>query len=253
VQKVVFFLIVAVMTTNCSVFKSLDQATNADLEAEKEKSVSELIKEKNLTDTSFYIKSMDIVFSKEDNAEKLVGSLRFEKPDKYLISLKSRSGIEVSRIFINKDSLYIVDRIKRKVFRGSVKYIKDKYGITLNMLAVLIGDFKGVCGREYNGSSKANSILYTCYVDEVSVNYEMDNEVKKVKSVRARDRYGRSLFTAEFGNFKRENKTIYPARINWSNFESRIKAEITIQKIEYPWTDKLEFSFGNRYEIIELL
>ncbi len=240
-------------TTGCSVFKDLNDARNGDVVKEKGTSVSELASLMNLSDNSFYIKNMVIDISDGKDNNRLIGSLRFESPDKYLIALRSRSGIEVSRIFINQDSIFIVDRIKKKIYCGSAKYIEKRYGIPLNMLPVLLGDFKGVCGLKYSDVNKNGTVLYKCSVGTIGIRYEIDKGIGKVRSFVGENRYGDVFFSAGFEKFKKENLALYPSKIYWSDLERSIKVEISIQKIEYPWIDKIQFSVGSRYEVIELL
>jgi hypothetical protein len=252
-QKVGFIALVFLLTSSCSVFKGLNEVKTGDVEKDKGKSVSVLAKERNLFHNSFYIKSMEVDIKMGKDDEKLLASLRFEKPDKYLISLRSRSGIEISRIFIDRDSGYIVDRIKRKVYKGSVKNIEKKYGVPLNILPVLLGDFCGSCGLEYESVNKDKLVLCKCSIDKISLRYEIDHGIGKVKAVSLENGFGAPFFSADFDKFKRESEAVFPTRINWIDLERNVNIEINIQKIEYPWNDKIEFSFGNRYEVIELL
>ena len=41
-----------------------------------------------------------------------MATIKYELPDKYLISIRSKAGIEAARIFITKDTVLINDRIK---------------------------------------------------------------------------------------------------------------------------------------------
>jgi outer membrane lipoprotein-sorting protein len=252
-QKIGYILFIVIFIAGCSVFNHSADSRIEDIGIGNRKPVIEYAKDKNLSSNSFYIKNMAIsIFSGKDE-NKLNGSLRFESPDKFLISMRSKSGIEVSRIFINKDSVYIVDRIKRKVYCSSVKYIEDKYGIPFVMLPVLLGDLKGNCGMDYSNINKKGTMLSKCSVGDVNISYVIDNVNGKVNSLSAMNRFGTIFFTAVFDRFKRDNLAFYPSKISWTDIERSINVEITIQKIEYPWIDKIEFSIGSRYEVIELL
>ena len=66
--------------------------------------------------------------------------LKFEYPDKYLISIKSRTGIEGARIYISEDTILFNDRINKKMYYGSSLYLKRKYGLTTNFLPLIFGD-----------------------------------------------------------------------------------------------------------------
>jgi hypothetical protein len=252
-QKVNYSIFILVIATSCSVFRGINEDVIDKIKNGSGKSQSEIVRERNLSVNSFYIKNMELIIYKDNEVEKLLGSLRFEEPDKFLISLKSRTGIEISRIFINKDSVYIVDRIKKKVYSGEVKYLENKFGLPLGMIPVLFGDYKGVCEDVFSRDSMTGSLLSKCSLNMIKVEYKIDSRIGKVKSVTAENKYGEAVLTADFRIFRKKNEGIFPSEIVLSDFEKNIKVEISVKKIEYPWNEKLDFSFGSRYEVIELL
>ena len=62
-------------------------------------------------------------------------------PDKYLVSIKSNTGIEIARIYLTEDSVMLNDRLNKKLYYGSASDLKKKYGLTTAILPVIIGDY----------------------------------------------------------------------------------------------------------------
>ena len=61
--------------------------------------------DQNITNTDFYIQKAEIEFTNKDNRQKFLCSIKYQRPDKYLISIKSRTGIEGARIYVSEDSI----------------------------------------------------------------------------------------------------------------------------------------------------
>ena len=101
----------------------------------------ERIENQNLTKRNFFIQKAEIEILSEEENQKLIASIKFIYPDQYLISLKSKTGIEAARIFITDDTVLINDRINRKLYFGKPAQLKNKYGISPAVLPVVLGDF----------------------------------------------------------------------------------------------------------------
>ena len=86
--------------------------------------VFESTKNQNITNNGFFIQKAEIEIVTGEGKEKYLASIKFEKPDKYLISVKSRTGIEGARIYISNDSILVNDRINKKLYSGNTFYLK---------------------------------------------------------------------------------------------------------------------------------
>ena len=95
----------------------------------------------NLTARSFFIEKAEFKISSGDGEKSGIGTVKFQMPDKFLISIKSKAGIEVARIFLTGDSIFINDRFNKKLYYGSTSYLKSKYGYYNIIIASILGDY----------------------------------------------------------------------------------------------------------------
>ena len=139
-RKIGFILILVLVGESCSVRKRVEVdykliSENMGLD------IDQILKNRNITNSSFFIQKAEFSFTSREGSKRGVGSIKFEWPDRYLISIKSRSGIEGARILATSDSLFVNDRINRKFYYGSMEYIKNKFGIATSLIPILLGDF----------------------------------------------------------------------------------------------------------------
>ena len=66
----------------------------------------ESIINQNLTVRSFFIERAEFKIISNDGEKSGIGTIKFLMPDRFLISIKSKTGIEVARIFLTGDSIY---------------------------------------------------------------------------------------------------------------------------------------------------
>ena len=130
----------------------------------------------------FLFKKLKLKLFTDKSEQNLIGSIKFENPDKYLVSLKSKAGIEVARIFITSDTILINDRINKKQYYGSAKYLKKKFGITTSVLPLIFGDYinENVSDNVITNCSEGKSDIVGI-IKNINISYVID--CKKGKSI----------------------------------------------------------------------
>ncbi len=252
-QKIVLVFSLVFFFSGCSVFHRHERNIFSNESVGNSVSGDQYIRGRNLTENGSYIKSMDIEYSDGKTESNIAGSVRFEKPDKYLIALRSKTGIEFVRIYLNGDSIFILDRLKHKVYKGPLQYIKKSFGFPVEILPVILGDFIGKCKIIDERENKENVVNVKCFIPEVVMEYQLDREKGKAVLSRVETLLGRDVSIIRYEKFKKENGAFFPEKIVMSNDERKLLVVFKIRKIEYPWKEKVEFNIGNRYEILELL
>jgi hypothetical protein len=253
-QKIIVILLLATFSAGCSVTRNI---SNRDPEISKElisDNILESVKNQNITNTNFFIQKAEIEVITENGKEKLIGSVKFENPDKYLISIRNRSGIEGARIYISEDSILFNDRINRKMYYGSSVYLKRKYGLTTNFLPLIFGDI--VLEKNYRESKEkcsADRIITDCLVQGIILNYNISCKNRKSISVSQLNSFVQRGIEFKYDNFIKSGNIIIPIKIELKEAQYNIAIKINIVKIELPWNGKIEFVPGRNYEIIELL
>ena len=253
-RKIGYFILFFLFTASCSISRKNKSVSHSGKDYSASLNLYQSIINQNLTARSFYIEKADFKISSGGSQISGIGTIKFLKPDKFLISIKSIIGIEIARIYLKGDSIIANDRINKKYYYGSTSYLKTKYGLTTAVLPVVFGDY---VNDEKPDSSKLNCI---------KGNIQIDGSVRKVKIRYLIDcANGKSILTIPEGNFVDSPLNIVysdffsisglrtPGIIKISDTKSEMIIEIRIQKITIPWSGTIDFIPGKQYEKIRLL
>jgi hypothetical protein len=243
---------VIIFITGCSAIKQRSNLKYASSEELKGDALLEAVRNQNLTNSSFFIQKAEIDISSEKENQKLIASIKYEFPDKYLVSLKSRTGIEAARIFISKDTVLINDRIKRILYFGTPEYLKKKFGVPPNVLPVVLGDFmydnKNSSKEQYCIDGK---IGFDYDTKGIKYRYIVDCSKLKTVTITRESDSGNNLMEIAYNHFVNIFNGLTPSGIRISYGNSIIG--IKLGKIESPWNGSIEFIPGKKYDLIELL
>ena len=239
---------------SCSVTGKLVNGTTKKTNSLVYSNVLESIENQNITNTSFFIQKAEIEVENLERKEEFISNIKFEYPDRYLISIKSKSGIEGVRIYVSKDTILANDRINKKMYVGTPFYFKRKFGLSQKILPRIVGDIILEKNEEIEKEK--------CSGDELSIdqsiagillNYSIDCNKKKIIDVVQINDSNREGVKIKYGNFFKNGNILVPRFIEYSDAQSNTKIRIKIIRIERPWYGKVEFVPGRGYELIELL
>lgn len=253
-RKIGTIILLGIFTISCSVTRYNSKEsynTEGGLSSEY---ILERAEKQNLTKTGFFIQKAEIEIFSNNGKEKLIGNIKFEYPEKYLISLRSRSGIEGARIYISKDSILVNDRINKKLYFGNSYYVKKKYGIDQNFLPLLLGDIIIQLNAQ-SEKEKCSGETYrkSCVVRGVSLNYNIDCKKGKTVLVNNINSTGSEDFSVKYDKFFNSGNGLVPGIIEFEETAYSVNIRIKIVKIESPWPGKIKFVPGKDYELIELV
>lgn len=259
-QKIALILFLGILTGACSVTRKAKTATYQESgDTNSENVLSRVIKQ-NITSASFFIQKAEIELITQNITKKFLGSIKFEYPDKFLISLKSRTGIEGARIYINKDSILVNDRINKVIYFGTAMNLKRKFGVNQSVIPIIFGDM--VVESRFNpgtGKCEDNKLIVDCSIRGVTMRYNIDCKRSKIDQVNLENlgNLGNSNLkgniNVNYSNFIYLNNTLIPRSISVEDLQNNIKVRIKIVKTEYPWNGNVKFVPGKGYEIIEIL
>ncbi len=253
-QKVVIIFIVFTITISCSLTrKKVDKGSKDPIANSSNTTLNKVI-EQNITQTSFFIIKADIEIISENERKEFVASIKFSKPDKYLVSLKSKAGIEAARIFLTNDTILINDRFNRIQYYGSPGKFYEKYGITNDLLLLILGDFKNIeCVNSNLSICKNDKLIITCSYRSTEIIYQIDCIKNKVDNLKLTNGDGKGELTISFSGFKKRNNILFPQQISIAGIQAINMMNIVIRKVEFPWEGVVDFLPGNKYEKIEIL
>jgi hypothetical protein len=244
-RKIIFIFIIAISVYGCSATKSRSTLNPVSLSG----SIIENIKFQNLSNNSYFIQKAEIEVLTNNGKEKFIGTIKFEKPDKYLISVKSRTGIEGARIYITKDTVLINDRINKKLYFGTAAYLKLKYGISENLLPLIFGDIilDSKCENKEIRCSNDNATI-DCAIKGTYLKYIVDCKKFKTGTVTL----GEQDINLKFDKYFILNNILVPRTIELRAPDYNMDINIKIVKVENPWNGNVSFVPGKGYELIEL-
>lgn len=211
----------------------------------------EAVKLHNITNGSFSISKAEVELVGKERNERIICSIKYVYPGKYLISIRNRTGIEAARLFISRDTVLLNDRINRKLYYGSNTQLLEKYGFNQSVIPLILGDYLYDDLKGYGQENCKNGYLEKkIYFNGYAVNYTIDCKVLKVVSTKIDNDNEIKL---KFSRFFVKDKILIPGEVEIENIERLTKIFIKIGNIEYPWNGSIEFIPGSGYEQIPLL
>jgi hypothetical protein len=206
------------------------------------------VTEENLTNQDFSIQKAEIQYIDERTEVNIFASVKHKAYKKYLVSLKTRTGIEIARIFISEDTLLMNDRINKKLYCGSSEYLLEKYGISLEAIPLVFGDLIMKKQIEERVKCKDGESRIMTVIGSREVIYLLDCNQMKVKDISIKNENREDNVEITLGGFQSIEKKIYPAIIEISEGNGNSKIKIEIKKIEFNAIENLSFIPGANYE-----
>jgi hypothetical protein len=250
-RKIVSILTLIIIFSSCSVFRKAEKSSVGGISADKTAISTEMLKSQNLTGSSFFIPKAEVEISSDDLKEKFIASIKYVPPGSYLISLRSRTGIEAARIFATPDTLLINDRFNRKLYYGEPEYLGLKFGIPLEALPVIFGDY--IAGmNDVTGNCIGGKMNIESELKGLKLEYTVDCKKGKIVNAFQEGSLGNAVNEIQYDDFDREGDIFIPSMVRIRN--TKLNAELIIRfgKIERPWDGSIDFIPGNRYDLKEL-
>jgi hypothetical protein len=211
------------------------------------------ISEQNLTLTDFYIEKAEYNIKTNNFENNGSATIKFIRPDKYLISLKTFGGIELARVLLKGDSVFMNNRLEHKFVYGSDNYLKSKFGLGSKIVPLIFGDFIGETerGRTESKCDNGNSEIETT-IDDIDIEYLIDCGLNKGVNIKpVLKGRGASVEISSGDFFVQENVNI-PGKIEIHEKINDASIIIEIKKIQLNWKGEIEFIPGKQYDRIKL-
>jgi hypothetical protein len=241
--------VLLIVVSGCSVLPKGKISTSGRPDGGVSGNMLKSVREHNIAKLNFYIQKAEIIVSTSSGKKKFLGSLKFEMPDKYLISLRTTTGIEVIRLFISGDTLMVNDRVNRILYCGSPEDLKKKYGITVSVIPLIFGDYiNNEISRDDNANCEEGFLTVLGLINDIKVKYVID--CKREKIIRAvEERILNSGVEIKYGSFLNSDGNIIAGRVFIEDAQKETTIEIRIRKYDFEWEGNIEFIPGNRYLI----
>jgi hypothetical protein len=209
--------------------------------------------ERNLTNGGFFIHKGRILTSGESGRINLYFTMKFAPPSDYLISIRSKAGMEAFRVYLTSDTVLINDRLNKCVLYGNVSDFERIAGLPAALLKVSIGDLF-VINPKLQPDEKCieNEVKLNEYYYNLMVKSNIDCRYDKVKSVLITTGVPDEFITIDYRK-NRDDKIGLPKKVEINDFRRKIKITLSLDKYTSPWIGDIKFIPGTGYSVKPLI
>lgn len=207
---------------------------------------------RNIFSDPLIINRITVNYSSGSERYRFRANLKYDGENTILLSIRTFAGIEAARIFMDADSVKIIDRLNKIYYRGKTKDLEKKYGLPAGNIGLLFGDFM------YNGGGGRKKCI-DGYVsrkvaDERGVmEYTFDCSEKKLAVVGGILAAGGTSIKGRFGSFRQENGLIFPATIEWQAENIGVNLQMEMRNLRETENISLIFRPGKDYTVRDII
>lgn len=247
-KKLALYLFIVIFS-GCSVSK----IQNKDSISDRSSTNIGEIRKSNLTNNSFFVQKADVELVSETERENLLVTIKHCKPDSFLISIRTKTGLEAARIFITKDTLLINDRVNRTLYFGSANDLKRKFGYSTKILPLLFGDIV-LKSENLNIIKDCNEEVYALNsnYEGLSLKYIIDCSSDRLIRLEVLNEIDSKSLVIEYSDTKKIGENIFYSKVHIKEFRGYKYLNINYKKIETPFTGFIEFIPGRNYEHVRI-
>lgn len=226
---------------------------NVSNNGDKSSTNLENLRKSNITNNSFFVQKVEVELVTEQERKSFLVSVKYCKPDSFLVSIRSKTGIEAARIFLSKDTLLINDRINRILYYGSANDMKRKFGFSNKLLPLLFGDFvlKNVSLNEIENCQE-NTFTINSNYEGFNIKYIIDCNSDRLKKLEVFNERDIKPVVIEFSETRKRGEIYFYSKIQIADFKEYNYLNINFKKIETPYNEFIEFIPGKNYEIVRI-
>jgi hypothetical protein len=238
--------LLVILSWGCTAKRFISERTRGSGEESIESIISE-VRRNNLSQENFYIEKATIYFKQDDKTTKILFSVKYIKPDKYLFSLRNPAGIEGARIYVTKDTVLINDRIEKRLLYGKPKDLEKMSGLPYFILNIAFGDLFFCEENEiFKSERRSNQVVLTQQCRGRIWNTVINPEAGKVKSVVFSTGIQGEQIELNYKNFGKKGNHV-PGVIELKDMNRNLSADIKIERLQIPWTGEIGFLPGKGY------
>jgi hypothetical protein len=240
-------LFVVFISAGCA---TTEKATGISSERQQRavKDVLQKVAGKNITGAGFFIRKGKITTESESGRISLYFTMKYSVDGKYLISIRSKTGMEAFRVFLSTDTILVNDRLNRTVLYGNARDFGRITGIPAALLKISVGDifYNNPVIQEGENCSN-NEIKLKDYFQGLIVNSTIDCKAEKLKSIVVSTGSPDLFITIDYRKFRDDNYSV-PKKVEVNDAGRKIKIIISIEKYLAPWVGEIEFIPGSGYK-----
>lgn len=251
-NKEVVFISFVFLLAGCSGSRKISSSTE-DYGGKKTAPVLISTAQRNISNSGFFIHKGRIQTSGESGRINLFFSMKFTPPYAYLISLRSKTGMEAFRIYLSSDTVLINDRLNKSVLYGNINDFERITGLPAALLKVSYGDLFVIDAKlQPDEVCIDNEIKLNEYFLGLLIKSTIDCLNEKLKSVMLTTGVPDEFITIEYKKFRDDNFRL-PKKVEINDFRRKIKITLSLDKYTAPWVGDIEFIPGTGYSVKPLI
>lgn len=251
-RKIVVILLVLLLLDSCAI--SRKNSNSSDFAVAPDYGLSKSITSGNISKCSFFIERADIEYNSRGEVQNFMATIKYELPDKYLISIRSKAGFEAARIFITKDTVLINDRINQILYYGGVNVLSAKYGFEYSLIPVIFGDIIFPESDVMNNINCDGDVRnLATFIKGKKVLYRLDCKTNRLFKTIVQGNIQGSQISIDFTKYIKSDFGLHPSVISLKYPEKESNIKIRIKRVLYDYEGTIEFIPGAKYERRELL
>lgn len=247
----IIIIVLFVISNNCAVRRGIIEQNSADSFSDKD--LLKTVLDRNISSNGFYIKKAIVNYSDSITNVDFLISIKHNKEDQYLSIVRTLSGIELYRIFIDRSTFLINDRLNRKVLKGNESFLKNYSGLDFNKLIFIFGDlyFSERIVSDSEGCISGEKRFYD-FSDHQKLDLTINCSLKKLTKLKLLDLEKATLVDLEYEKFKNIGLIPFPHEIKLGSNGRIFKINVDVSDVITPWDESIEFVEGKNYERVEL-
>lgn len=177
-------------------------------------------------------------------------NIRMQRDSVIWISISPGLGIEAARVMVRPDSVFLIDRIKKKYFVGSISQLSQQYkfDFSFGMLeSLLLGNLIYPYARE-NLVKYETGVSYVQNISGIEFDNYIGDNTRKLERLLVTDLETNSTISVNYSDFQLVGKKVLPFEIDTEleyQGEERTTTEINIGYNKAELEDKpIKFPFN---------
>jgi hypothetical protein len=243
-------LIIAIIASSCNARLYLSKNSPDSVANTPENIISDISKN-NLSQESFFIEKGDLVFKTENSTGRYIFTLKYEKPDKFLVSIRSLTGLEGARIFMTKDTILVNDRIRKRILYGKPERFENISGFPYYCIYLIFGDIILSNNGKIIPENENSEHILLQKIEDKTIRSVPEGKLNKIRSVLISGKSGKVELSINYSKFSKSTNH-FPEVIDLKEYNKNISARIKIRKLQRPWTGSIEFLPGRDYKKEEI-
>ncbi|HVN58447.1 MAG TPA: DUF4292 domain-containing protein [Bacteroidales bacterium] len=244
--KVVLYIsFAAILLSGCAV-NGRRAETKVFSGGQNAKEILRNVSSKNLTATGFFIQKGRISTYSSESRITLFFTMKYNTAGNYLISVRSRTGMEAFRAFMTKDTVLINDRLNKRLLYGNPRDFTYISGLPVELLKISVGDIYMNMPQLSETGCLNNEFEVSDICEGLKISAKIDCRREKMKHVSITGSQASNSIIIDYNKFKEDSYGV-PEKIEINDAYKKIRFVISIDKYIAPWVGEFEFIPGSNY------